>query len=169
MIIWIIGLSGAGKTTLAQETVALARRRLANVALVDGDVLREVWGGDLGHTMEDRKRNADRLCRLCRYLESQGIHAVCAVLSLFEESRVWNRDNLGQYYEVYVRTPLNELKARDPKGLYARALAGEIDLPGVSLPFAEPENSDLVIENTADRAALLAHASRLAVLFQNEK
>lgn len=167
MVIWIIGLSGAGKSTLAEEVAILARRSAPNVVLLDGDVAREVWGSDLGHDMKDRRKNADRLCRLCRFLDSQGVHVVCAVLSLFEESRDWNREHLDDYFEVYVKAPLEALEERDPKGLYARARAGSIELPGVNLPFPEPKRPDLVIDNSGGRQALLAHARPLALKLAN--
>lgn len=165
MIIWIIGLSGSGKTTLATETVRLMRQAGRPAALLDGDAVREAFGNDLGHSLEDRRKNADRLCRLSRFLDSQGINAVCAVLSIFEESREWNRTHIRNYHEVFIDTPLDALIARDPKGLYRRAMRGEIaDFPGVSLPFPVPARPDLVIANNGDMAQLLAHARPLADL-----
>ena len=110
MVIWIIGLSGAGKSTLALEVANRARHSISNVVLLDGDMVREVWGSDLGHDLKDRKKNAERLCRLCKLLDSQGIHVVCAVLSLFEESREWNREHLSDYFEVYIKASLKDLK-----------------------------------------------------------
>lgn len=162
MVIWIIGLSGAGKSTLALEVANRARHSISNVVLLDGDMVREVWGSDLGHDLKDRKKNAERLCRLCKLLDSQGIHVVCAVLSLFEESREWNREHLSDYFEVYIKASLKDLKDRDPKGLYAKALSGEIELPGVNLPFADPLLPDLVIGNYGDRQELLSHAANIA-------
>ena len=164
MILWIIGLSGAGKTTLATEVVRLARREASNVAMLDGDVAREVWGDALGYSMADRQRNAERLCRLGKFLEGQNIHVVCAVLSLFEESRRWNRANLNDYYEVFVRAPLSTLIERDSKGLYTRALRGEISLPGINMDFPEPSSPDEKIDNNGDCEQLLAQAPRLASL-----
>ena len=166
MVIWIIGLSGAGKSTLAGEVVRLARQRLSNVVLVDGDVLRTVWGDDLGHSLADRKKNADRLNRLCRYLEGEGIHVVASILSLFEESRQWNRENLKHYYEVYLKVPKDVLVGRDPKGLYARALRGEIALPGITVPFSEPSRPDCVIENTGSMESLLLYAKKIGNCIQ---
>ena len=101
MVVWIIGLSGAGKTTLAEKVVEKISSCKTNVVLIDGDMIRDVFGNDLGHTLEDRRQNADRICRLCRFLDNQGIHVVCAILSLFPESRLWNRENIKNYYENY--------------------------------------------------------------------
>jgi len=158
MVVWIIGLSGAGKSTLAQEVVNLARQRIPNVVLLDGDMVREALGSDLGHSIQDRKKNADRLCNLGKLLDDQGIHVVCAVLSLFPESREWNRKYLKNYYEVYIDTPLDSLIRRDAKGLYRRALASEIELPGVNMAFPEPERPDLVIPNRETLGGLLGYA-----------
>lgn len=170
MIMWLIGLSGAGKSTLAEAVAAEARKTASNVVLVDGDVMREVWGDSLGHDLAGRRKNADRLCRFCAYLEGQGIHAVCPILSLFPESREWNRRHLKRYYEVYIKAPLPDLIARDGKGLYRRALNNETELPGVNLNFPEPERPDEAIVNNSTRDTLLDHAPRLAsvLLSQND-
>ena len=163
MVVWIIGLSGTGKSTLAVEVVRLVRDRQPNVVLVDGDAIRTVFGDDLGHTLEDRRRNAERICRLCQFFDEQGIHVVCAILSLFPETREWNRRHLDHYYEVFVDTPIDELIARDPKGLYARFQRGETrDVAGMDLEFPRPDSADLVIANTGSREQLLAHARQIA-------
>lgn len=159
MVVWIMGLSGAGKTTLATEVYEQLRREVPNVVLVDGDMIREIFGNDLGYGMGDRRRNADRISQLCKLLDGQGIHVVCAILSLFPESRKWNRDNLENYFEVYVDTPLSDLKRRDTKGIYGRFARGEIrDVAGLDLQFPIPEDAEMVIRNTQSREALLGHA-----------
>jgi len=83
MVVWIIGLSGSGKTTLAQEISSLLRKKGRTVALVDGDVMREIFHNDLDYSLEGRWRNASRICELCRFLENQGI---IVVFSLYLES-----------------------------------------------------------------------------------
>ena len=163
MVVWIIGLSGSGKSTLAQEVVRLVRGQGESVVLLDGDAVRQVFGHDLGHSLEDRHKNAKRINGLCKLLDDQGVHVVCAILSLFEDTRRWNRENLRAYHEVFLDVPLGILAARDPKGLYREALAGRMsDMPGVDLPFMRPEAPNQVIVNTAERDALLAHAPNIA-------
>jgi cytidine diphosphoramidate kinase len=148
MVIWLIGLSGAGKTTIGREVHALLRRNGSKVVLLDGDAFREVMGDDLGHGLDDRRRNAGRICRLCKLLDEQQIDVVCCILSIFEESREWNRQNLNDYTEVFIDVPMDELIRRDPKGLYRKALAGEVrDVAGIDLEFEQPKSPDLVIEN----------------------
>ncbi len=148
MVIWIIGMSGAGKSTIGKEVYTLLKAKRPNVVFLDGDRMREIMGNDLGYTLSDRRQNADRICRLCKLLYSQGIDVVCAILSIFHESQEWNRRNIKNYFEVYIRVPFDLLVSRDPRGLYRQALDGRIsNVVGVDIAFAEPLNPDLVIDN----------------------
>lgn len=158
MVVWIIGLSGAGKSTLANAVVDELRGQGRQVVLLDGDVVREVFANDLSHDMAGRRANADRICRLGKFLESEGIDVVCSILSLFPESRAWNRSNLRRYFEVYLDTPLAHLQARDSKGLYGKFARGEIsNVAGMDLPFEPPTQPDLRIDNAGSRSDLLAN------------
>lgn len=162
MVVWIIGLSGAGKTTLANEVVAHVRRIQSNVILIDGDMVREVFGNDLGHTMEDRRTNARRICQLGKLLDDQGINVVCAILSLFPETREWNREHLKNYYEIFIDTPMQDLVQRDSKGIYRRFNSGEIrDVAGMDIEFPRPDNADLVINNINSRETLIGFAKTI--------
>ena len=152
MVIWIIGLSGTGKTTLASQVVERIRQLNGKVVLLDGDLIRTLFGNDVDHTIEGRRRNAERLSVLSKFLAYQGIHVVAAVLSIFPEWRRWNRENIPDYSEVYLKASMLTLLRRDIKNLYAKAARGEIvNVVGVDIPFPEPENPDLVIENDVDR------------------
>jgi len=162
VVVWIIGLSGAGKSTLAEEVVAQVRRESTNIVLIDGDNVRAMFGNDLGYSIDDRKKNADRICRMCQFLDEQGINVVCAILSLFPESRSWNRENIKNYYEVFIDTPLEELRKRDPKGLYKRFEKGELhNIAGMDIEFTRPMNADLVINNVNSREDLLKNADAI--------
>jgi cytidine diphosphoramidate kinase len=152
LVIWIIGLSGTGKTTLASQVVERIRQLNFKVVLLDGDVIRTIFGNDVDHTIEGRRRNAERLSALSKFLADQGIHVVAAVLSIFPEWRRWNRENIPGYAEVYIKASMQTLLRRDVKNLYARAASGEIvNVVGVDIPFPEPENPELVIENDCNR------------------
>lgn len=161
MVVWIVGLSGAGKTTLTQEVARELRASVSNVVLIDGDEVREMFGNDLGHSLADRRRNADRICRMGKFLEDQGIHVVCAILSLFPESREWNRKNLRSYFEVFIDVEMDDLKRRDSKGIYGRFAKGEIsDVAGLDIEFPVPE-AHLVIRNQGSREELLGYSRQI--------
>ncbi len=152
MIIWLIGLSGAGKTIIARRLVERLKEDHKNLVFLDGDVLRDVWGDSLGHDIEGRRVNAHRISHLCRMLDRQDIHVVAAVLSIFPDWQAWNRETFSRYFEVLIDAPMEVLKARDSKGLYAKALAGEItNVVGVDIPFPTPSQPDLVIDNSTAR------------------
>lgn len=152
MVIWIIGLSGTGKTTLATQVVQRIRDEKGKVVLLDGDLIRTLFGNDVDHTIDGRRRNAERLSLLSKYLSDQGIDVVAAVLSIFPEWRQWNRENIKNYSEVYMKASMETLLRRDIKNLYAKAMRGEIkNVVGVDIPFPEPENPELVFDNNVDR------------------
>lgn len=165
MVIWIIGLSGTGKTTLANLVVDRIRQLKGKVVLLDGDLIRELFGNDVDHSVEGRKRNAQRLSVLSKYLADQDINVVAAVLSIFPEWRRWNRENINDYSEVYLKTSMENLIKRDTKDLYAKALKGEIvNVVGVDIPFPEPENPELVIDNNVERNEFTDFVDRIMSL-----
>jgi len=169
MVVWIIGLSGAGKTTLASEIIEQVRCFQRNVVLIDGDMVREAFGNDLGHTMEDRLSNARRICGIGKMLDDQGINVVCAILSLFPESRAWNREHLKNYYEVFIDTPLQDLIMRDAKGIYRKFQSGEIrEVAGMDIEFIRPDKADLVIHNINSRQELLGFAKDIVEKIREE-
>lgn len=158
--VWITGLSGAGKTTLAGLLQAAWIAEGRQVALLDGDRVRTMFGDDLGHGPEDRLTGAWRNARLCHALASEGFDVICATISMFAEVREWARSNVPGYVEVYLRVPEQERRRRDPKGLY-RDAAG--DMVGLGQTCELPEAPDLCIDNhggttlEAALAALLDH------------
>lgn len=150
-VIWITGLSGAGKSTLAAEVVNRLRAQGDAVVMLDGDELREVFGAAAtnaqNHGREGRLALAFQYAHLCRVIANQGLTVVIATISLFKEIHAWNRENLPGYFEVYLKVPLEELRRRDPKGIYRRFDAGELaDVAGLDLLIDEPEAADWVVE-----------------------
>ena len=162
MVIWVIGLSGAGKTTLAKEVMSRAKKINKKLVHIDGDALREIFDNDLGHSIDDRKKNAFRICKLSKFISDQGVDVICSILSLFPETRDWNRKNINNYFEVYIDTPLDQLKKRDYKGLYAKYERGEIqNVAGLDIEFVPPVNSNMVIQNNKELDSLLKNAELL--------
>jgi cytidine diphosphoramidate kinase len=146
-VFWITGLSGAGKSTLANALVPLLRNAGRTPLLLDGDLLREALGRTAGFERADRLALAHTYARLAQMVAKQGIDAVCATISMFDEVRDWNRANHAAYVEIYLDVPLALRVARDPKGIYARAAAGTAGaVPGFDADFEAPKNPDLVFD-----------------------
>ncbi|OMG56834.1 adenylyl-sulfate kinase [Azonexus hydrophilus] len=150
-VIWITGLSGAGKSSLASELVPRLRAEGKAVIQLDGDELRDVFGAAAtnarNHGREGRLELAMQYANLCRIISSQGITVVIATISLFREVHDWNRKNLPGYFEVYLKVPLEELRRRDPKGIYRRFDEGELsNVAGLDLFIDEPKNANWVAE-----------------------
>lgn len=165
MVIWLIGLSGAGKTTIGREVWRQWREQSANVVMLDGDEVRDVIGRDPQgdpYSVEGRRRNAERITALCELLDRQGVHVVCCILSIFPEMRAQNRERFTEYLEVSVATPLEACVARDDKGIYAPALRGEThNVVGIDIPFAAPLDADVVLENHFERSDPAELAARV--------
>lgn len=118
-VYWITGLSGAGKTTIGKLFYAKLKQAKPNVVFLDGDLIREALGNDLGHSREDRNRSARRNSGLCKLLCDQGIDVVIATISLFHAVHDWNRANIANYIEIVLDVPIECLASRDAKGIYA--------------------------------------------------
>lgn len=147
---WFTGLSGAGKTTIATalgaELLASGRR----VEVLDGDVVRTHLSKGLGFTREDRDINVARIAFVAHLLARNGVVVLVAAVSPYRATREAARATIGDFVEVHVAPPLDACVARDPKGLYKKALAGEIPhFTGVSDPYEPPEGAELTLDTSA--------------------
>ena len=144
-VIWITGLAGAGKSSVARELrerlIAAGRQPI----LLDGDELRTVLGPSIGYTPTERRELAHRYGKLCQALANQGFDVICATISMFHDVHAWNRSNLPGYCEVYLRVPATELARRNQKDLYSGSTSGPV--VGVDAPAEEPLNPDLIVDN----------------------
>jgi sulfate adenylyltransferase len=158
--IWFTGLSGSGKSTTADAVVPLLEARGRTVTVLDGDVVRTHLTSDLGFSKEDRDTNVKRVGYVAGEIVKHGGLVVCALVSPYRETRAEVREMIGEgYIEVFVDTPLEVVEARDVKGWYARARAGEVkEFTGVSDPYEpplEPEMRLLTTETTPESNAQL--------------
>jgi adenylyl-sulfate kinase len=151
-VIWLTGLSGAGKSTLATHLAKKLRKKNIGSFIVDGDVLRESFGYDLGFSNEDRSKNVARAVSLAEQKLCEGLVVIVAMISPFIKDREHARSQFepSQFKEVYVSTPLSECESRDPKGLYKKMRAGLIsDMTGIDSPYEVPLKPELIIDTSA--------------------
>lgn len=162
--LWFTGLSGSGKTTLARMVEKELRARGMKVEVLDGDVVRQNLSQGLGFSKEDRDTNIRRIGFVCQLLTRNGVVAIASAISPYREVREENRRRIGRFVEVYVEAPLEVLMERDVKGLYKKALAGEIpNFTGISDPYEPPLNPEIVV-HTAEETPEESLAKILAKL-----
>ena len=143
--IWFTGLSGAGKSTVSAIVNAELRQRGLRVEVLDGDVIRTNLSKGLGFSKEDRDTNIRRIGWVCEVLARNGVVAIAAAISPYHEIRDEIRGKIGNFMEVYMECPIDVLAERDVKGLYKKALAGEIkNFTGVDDPYEAPVNPEVV-------------------------
>ena len=158
-VLWFTGLSGAGKSTIANLVETKLMARGVHTALLDGDNVRHGLNKDLGFTAADRVENIRRIAEVARLMTDVGLIVLTSFISPFRAERKLAREIAapGEFIEVYVDTPLQTAIARDPKGLYKRALAGEIkNFTGVDQPYEPPEAAELTLDTAAAAAETLA-------------
>lgn len=146
--LWFTGLSGAGKSTLSNHLAAELRRRGLKVEILDGDEVRTNLSKGLGFSKEDRDTNIKRIGYVCKLLSRNGVIAISAAISPYKEIRDFNREQIGNFVEVYVQCSIEELTRRDVKGLYKKALAGELkNFTGISDPYEAPVNPEVLVDS----------------------
>jgi adenylyl-sulfate kinase len=146
-VVWLTGLSGSGKTTIGASLQAQLQELGLRAELLDGDEVRRQLSPDLGFTKADRETHARRVVYLSKLLAKNGIITLVSLIAPYRSFREYARREIVDYVEVYVKTPLETCIKRDPKGLYKKALKGEItDMTGLQDPYEEPVNPELIIE-----------------------
>jgi adenylyl-sulfate kinase len=145
--LWFTGLSGAGKSTLATAIEPLLSERGCKVEVLDGDVVRTNLSKGLGFSKEDRDTNIRRIGLVAQLLTRNDVAVITAAISPYRDVRRECREMVGNFVEVFVKCPVSVCAERDVKGLYKKAMAGEIPhFTGVSDPYEEPENAEVVVE-----------------------
>lgn len=169
-VLWMTGLSGAGKTTIALILEQQLRDRGVKIERLDGDVVRESLTRDLGFTAEDRAKNIERVTFVAKLLSRNNVGCICSFISPYQSVRDHVRQNSTNFLELFIDAPLDVVIERDVKGLYKKAIAGEIpNFTGISDPFEAPENPDIHIrtdrQTPEDSAAdIIAHLEEMNVI-----
>ena len=145
--LWLTGLSGSGKSTIAKEL----QRRLVGMGyrseLLDGDEVRRNLSPELGFSKQDREIHARRIVYISKLLSRNGIISIVSLISPYRAFRAYARAELNNFVEVYVRCSIDTCIKRDPKGLYKKALNGEItDMTGIQDPYEEPVNPEVIVD-----------------------
>ena len=147
MVIWLTGISGAGKSTIANGLLDLLKSHIPELINIDGDQVRDVFEEKLGYSEHERNTHIKRIQRLCLLLDKQEQIVITSALYSNENLLQWNRENFSEYYEIYLNASLDLVKKRDVKGLYKKYEEGkEKNIVGLDIPWKEPKNPDLEID-----------------------
>ena len=150
-VIWITGLSGAGKTSVSKELYEKLSEKNIETLLLDGDTLRKIFlkknNFSDKYDRQERINLAMQYAYLCKVLSLQGLNIIIATISMFEEIYKWNRENLPNYFQIYLKVPIDELELRDPKKIYKQFRAGALtNVAGLDLSVDYPLSSDVTLD-----------------------
>ncbi len=150
-VVWFTGLPGSGKTTIAKGVMEELRKRGYRVELLDGDWVRKTINPDAGFTREERNRHLYRVAWIARLLARNGVIVLCSFVSPYRDTRAKIREIVEEevpFIEAFVKCSLEEVIRRDPKGLYKKALRGEIKhMTGIDDPYEEPLNPEITVDS----------------------
>lgn len=164
ILIWITGLSGSGKTTMAKALYDLLKDEMPSV-LIDGDTVRKIMGHDLGHNVKDRLVNAYRIAKINKHLTDHNLIVICSTVSLFSEIHKWNRGNIENLIEIFIDAPMETLIRRDQKKIYSQAIKGKMkNVRGFDQGFDVPKQPDLIIKNNKDLGSFLNNTDKIIKL-----
>ena len=145
--LWFTGLPCSGKSAVADGVAAILRERGLRVERLDGDIVRQDLTRDLGFSREDRNENIRRVTFVAKLLTRNGVAVLTSFISPYREVRARSRQEIGNFIEVYAKCPLEVCIKRDIKGMYQKAIRGEIkEFTGISDPYEEPENPEILLE-----------------------
>jgi len=158
--VWFTGLPCSGKTTVADRVAEILKKRGLKVERLDGDTVRKGLTSDLGFSKKDRDENIKRVTFVAKLLTRNDVIVLATFVSPYRERRRLTREEIGSFIEVYTRCSLEECMKRDVKGMYRKAMAGEIkDFTGVNDPYEEPENPELILDT--DKETVEESASKV--------
>lgn len=145
-VVWITGLPASGKSTIAEGVERELRAKDLKVEVFDGDEVRKNLSKGLGFSKQDRDTHNKRIIYVCKLLTRNGVNAIVSLISPYRSTRAYAKEQLPNFVEVYLKCSLQECMKRDPKGLYKKALAGEItNMTGIQDPYEEPLNPEVIL------------------------
>jgi adenylylsulfate kinase-like enzyme len=167
---WITGLSGSGKTSIAELVYKNLKKSKKGLVFLDGDVMRYIMDlKNSGYDKASRKKIAYVYSKFCKHLTDQGIDVLFATIAMYHEVREWNRSNIDNYIEIYIKAPLEFLVENDKKELYKNALDQKVNnVVGVDIKFEEPLNPDIVLVNNGKISIEELAADLLKKIKQNQ-
>ena len=143
---WITGLSASGKTTMVDMLTNYLKKKNEPVIKLDGDILRNIFNANL-YSLEERYKLGLKFSSLCKLIVENNVNVAIGIIGLFHKLHSWNRENITNYSEIYLNTPMDELIKRDPKGIYKRALRGDLkNVAGIDLKIETPLKPDVEIK-----------------------
>ena len=152
-IFWLTGLAGAGKTSIGKLLFKKIKKEEPNTIFLDGDELRSIFNIKNSFSMENRLSLSYSYSKFCNFLANQNLNVVIATISMFQEVRSWNRENIDNYNEIYIKVPMNILLKRDQKKLYSSAVKGKINnVIGIDIKVDEPKCPDLICINDGSKS-----------------
>lgn len=158
--VWFTGLPCSGKTAVADRVAEILRGQGYKVERLDGDIVRQSLTRDLGYSREDRNENIRRVTFVAKLLTRNGVIVLTSFISPYRDIRAYARQEIGEFIEVYTKCPLEVCIQRDVKGMYQKALRGEIkEFTGISDPYEEPLNPELILET--DKETLEESAAKV--------
>ena len=150
MVIWLTGISGSGKTTIARELMKRFKGSLPHLINVDGDEVRMLFNNDLGYHLRDRKKQIQRIQKICKFLEMQKMIVIASALYSDANILKWNRENFRNYKEIYIKASLDLVKKADVKGVYSKYEKEKVkNIVGIDIKWIEPVSPDLIINRDA--------------------
>ncbi len=165
MIIWFKGISGVGKSTLGECFYKVKKKKIKNLIHVDGDSFRKLFKNDLGYSLKDRNKNAQRICTFVKFLQSQKINVIVSANLTSKKYQILAKKNYQNYLSIYIESKLSNLKSRDKKNIYKN----KKNIVGLNIKFDKPENSDLYITNDSTKKKFLKNIKLIERLIKRKK
>ncbi len=165
MIIWFKGISSVGKSTLGSYFYKLKKKKIKNLVYVDGDNFRKLFKNDLGYSLNDRNKNAERICNFVKFLQSQKINVVVSANLTSKKYQTLSKKIYHNYLSIFIESKLSNLKKRDKKKVYRN----KKNIVGLNINFDKPKNSDLYIINDSTKKKFLKNIKLIERLIKRKK